>query len=160
METIEIIHLLAVALGLVGMAWIAAGDFRSLKVRNFDVLVLTVIAAVAAATDPSGQWQSSLLIASALFAIGFVLWLAKLIGAGDAKFYFPLGLMVGWSGAGLYVVFLLVTSVAILVLFRIEPWIPQVGGVIRHRLAEIAEKRKVPYGVPMAISGILAVLLT
>lgn len=155
----EILHLAALMLGLAGMAWIAVADFRTLKIRNVDVLVLTAIGAVIVATDPDAVWKSSLLVATVLFALSFVLWSIKMIGAGDAKFYFPLGLIVGWSGAGIYVVFLLVTSAMFLWILRMEARKPPGGGAFRRRLALIAEKRKIPYGVPMAISAILAVLL-
>ena len=154
----DILHQAALALGLVWMAWIAVCDFRTLKIRNMDVLILSVIGLVAVASDPDGQWKSSLIVAIVLFAFSFALWSASMIGAGDAKFYFPLGLMVGLSGVGLYVVFLLITSVGFLILLRIEAGRPPGGGAFRRRMAEIAETRRVPYGVPMAISGILAVL--
>ena len=79
----EILHLVALVLGLAGMAWIAVDDFRNLKIRNRDVLILTAIAAVIVATDPSGAWQSSLVVAAVLFVLGFLLWAAKLVGAGE-----------------------------------------------------------------------------
>ncbi len=155
----EILHLVALVLGLAGMAWIAVDDFRNLKIRNRDVLILTAIAAVIVATDPSGAWKSSLVVAAVLFALGFLLWAAKLVGAGDAKFYFPLGLIVGWSGVSIYVVLLLVASVVFLIVLRMEAGKPPGGGAFRRRLADIAEKRRIPYGVPMAIAAILAVIL-
>ena len=155
----ETLHLTALLVGLAGMAWIAIDDFRNLKIRNRDVMLLTLVAAVIVATDPSGAWKSSLLVGTVLFVMGFLLWMAKLIGAGDAKFYFPLGLIAGWSGIGIYVIMLFLTSVIFLIVLRVEASRPPGGGAVRRRLAEIAEKRRVPYGVPMALAAILAVIL-
>ncbi|HEX9858803.1 MAG TPA: hypothetical protein VGA75_10650, partial [Paracoccaceae bacterium] len=82
----------------------------------------------------------------------------RLMGAGDAKLYLPLGILIGWDGLAPFVIFLLLASLLFLALlwwarrFSAGRW-----GAAR-RLKEIAAGRGVPYAVPMAFAAILAAL--
>lgn len=153
-------HILTLVLAMLLLAWIGWRDFLTFRIANRDVIILTVVALAAVALDPSGGWKGSLIVGGVLFVLGFGLWALGMIGAGDAKLYLPLGLLIGWQGIGVYAVVLLALSVLMVIGIRMagrgDPDRPR--GLIGQRLALIAEQRKMPYGVPMALAAIVAIL--
>jgi prepilin peptidase CpaA len=140
---------------LLRIAW---HDFQTFRIRNRDVVILSaMVALLLALRGFAGIWPD-LLAGGLLFGLGFVLWLLRMMGAGDVKLYLPLGVLVGWALLPVYVVFLLIASLGLLLALWIARRAPSQGGPVRARLAQIAASGKVPYAVPMAIGAIVTLL--
>lgn len=140
-------------------------DFRSWKIHNQTVLALILLFAVYAACRPyvAIGWFPAVDLLSALgagvllFATGFLLWQFKLLGAGDAKLMFPIGLFMGWHDLMTYALFLIGFALLAMLLLRV----PLPYGLSRTwpgmRLNEIRQTGKVPYGVVM-VAAFFAIL--
>ncbi|MCT7374646.1 A24 family peptidase [Chelativorans salis] len=149
-----------IAAGL--MIYAAYEDFTRWKIPN--AVVLALVAAYAALalvrwmTPQEGDvlaeldgmrpsLYGDLAAGLLLFLIGFALWMIGMMGAGDAKLLFPVGLFVGWTLLLPFAVLLTVFGVLAYLLLKLP--IPLrlqfVPGVLR--LDEIRKTGKVPYGV-------------
>ncbi|MBT8458550.1 MAG: hypothetical protein KJN60_02655, partial [Boseongicola sp.] len=87
-----------------------------------------------------------------------LMWLLRLLGAGDVKLYFALGLLLGLSHVGLFVIFLLVVTL----LFQAALWIAgrrSEGGAVLQRMRFFRSEKKAPYGVVICIAAFVPVLL-
>lgn len=89
-----------------------------------------------------------------LFLIAFILWLFRMMGAGDVKLYAALGMFIGFDYLSLYAVLLLLVSVLFVVLIQSTRLLKSGG-----RLNEIRTSGKAPYSVPMCFAAIPAILL-
>lgn len=145
-----------IGLGLIArIAWI---DFNTMRIRNADVIVLVGVALSlwASLTGARDFWD--LAAGLMLFGLGFVFWLFRLMGGGDAKLFLPLGILVGWNGLLVFAVALLPASILSLVLFRsMRTYLPMTS-VFAIRAQEIAAKRGVPYAVTLFLATIPAIL--
>lgn len=135
------------------IAWV---DFHSLKIRNRDVLYLLGPALVLAATRDGAGILADLGAAGLLFALGLLAWLMRMMGAGDAKLYFPLGLAVGWAGLGAYALGLILGSLLLLAVTKAGALFPP--GRFRDRLTLFRLRRTYPYGVPMSLAALVAMV--
>jgi prepilin peptidase CpaA len=140
---------------LLRIAW---HDFRTFRIRNRDVLILSGMVMLLMLLRGFAGAMPDLLAGLLLFALGFVLWLLRMMGAGDVKLYLPLGVLVGWSLLPIYVVFLLIGSLGLILAIWAARRFPSDRGVIRARLSEIAAAKSVPYAVPMAFGAIVTLL--
>ena len=140
------------------LARIAWTDFRTLRIPNRDVLILTAITAVLLLPGVTPEGWVNIIPALLLFGLGVLFWLFRMMGAGDAKLFFPLGILIGWEGAGLFAVALLPLSLVFLLLAKLGTRGALGQGAVAARLAEIGKGRGIPYGVPMAFAGIAAVI--
>lgn len=149
-----VVSILALAL----LVRIGLIDFRTLRIPNRDVLVLLALTLVLLVPGVTGAGLANLVPGLLLFGLGIVFWLFRMMGAGDAKLFLPLGILVGWNGVAVFALGLLPFSMVLLVcvIMAKRGWMGQ--GAIGQRLAEIARVGGVPYGVPMAASGVVAVL--
>lgn len=93
-----------------------------------------------------------------LFVLGVVFWLLRMMGAGDAKLYLPLGILIGWQGLTAFALLLLPVSLLFLGLLKVGPRILPQNARIGARLAELRARRTIPYGVPMAAAAIVALV--
>lgn len=67
--------------------WVVWSDLKYMKIRNIAVLILLAIFVVGAPfMMPLAEFGLHLGIGAAVFSIGFVLYMARGIGAGDVKF--------------------------------------------------------------------------
>lgn len=148
--------LLTACLFLLFVGW---EDFRKFRVRNASVLVLLGIYAVFAIARGDFQlvlqdFYGGLL----LFLLGVAFWLAKMMGAGDAKLFFPVGCWVslhnlfGWS------VLLLVCSAVLLALVKVPFPLGMRHLAVIDRLDELRRGKKVPYAVPISIATVIVLL--
>src|SRR3954447_1847201 len=153
---------IAAAAGLILIA--AWQDFIAWKIRNWTVLALVADyallalirwanpagAGILAGIDSASPLQGDLAAGLLLLAIGFVLWAMRMLGAGDAKLFFPIGLFVG-----LYYLFdfavglaggAIVVSLALIfpVPVQYQSW------RLLARTEEIRKTRKIPYGIIIA----------
>lgn len=139
----------------------AINDFWHWKISNKTNIILTlfylpVLGLGMAAVQPLAIGQidlnSDLASGCLLFATGLVLYLFKMLGAGDVKFLFPIGLFVGWPNLLAFAVALILAGVVVFILLRYP--LPFVVAYTRlgMRLDEIRKERKVPYGVVLVLS--------
>jgi prepilin peptidase CpaA len=143
---------------MVHMAWIAWHDFRTLRIRNTHVVALSLGAALLLLPGVSDFGFANLLPAVLLFVLGVVFWLFRMMGAGDAKLFFPVGLIVGLAGAALFAIALLPASLLTLAAIwaGARGWLGQ--GYIGRRLKELRRLGGVPYAVPIFLAALVAVL--
>jgi len=143
----------------------ALKDFLTWKISNVTVLAATTSyipfavtgllagPALSAKVDP----VNALAAAVMLFAIGFVLWTIRMLGAGDAKLMFPVGLFAGWDYMLPFVLGLMFFAVIALLAMKL-PLPAGLGNMaVGMRLDEIRRSGKVPYGVVM-VAALLATL--
>ncbi len=153
---VQKIALLTACLFLLFVAW---EDFRKFRVRNVSILVLLGIYAVFAIAR--GELQPTLhdfYGGLLLFFLGVAFWLAKMMGAGDAKLFFPVGCWVslhnlfGWS------LLLLFCSFILLALVKAPFPLGMRHLAVVERLDELRRGKKVPYAVPISIATIIMLL--
>jgi prepilin peptidase CpaA len=160
----------ALSIAAVLIAVAAWQDFTVWKIRNWTVLALIadycVLAMVLAAgdlsiagLDPRSDVLGDLAAGSLLFAIGLVLWLLRMLGAGDAKFFFPIGLFVGLFQLFAFAIGLAVGAVLVSMALQFPVPLPYQSWSVLARLEEIRQTRKVPYGTIMAPSALVAMYL-
>ena len=154
--------LIAPALALVACGWllvIAWRDFWTLRIGNKDVAILLALAALTrAAMGFPGGW-ADLAAGLILFVLGVVFWLLRMMGAGDAKLYLPLGILIGWQGLLPFALLLLPVSVAVLGLMALGRRTLPPASRLGQRLQAIAARRAIPYGVPMVIAAIISLAM-
>ena len=140
-------------------------DFLVWKISNATVLAATAAyipvattglfagPVLAAKVDPTSAVTAALM----LFTIGFVLWLMKLLGAGDAKLMFPVGLFIGWDYLLPYALGLIVSAVIALFIMNVSLPAAFANSMVGMRIDEIRRSGKMPYGVVM-VTALLATL--
>ncbi len=145
------IGLAVFAAALAILARIALTDFWILRIPNRDVLVLTALALVLLVPGVTPEGWSRIGPAALLFGLGVVFWVFRMMGAGDAKLFFPVGLLVGWQGVALFALALLPVSLLFLGLAHLAARGAMGQSGVAMRLAYIGRARGIPYGVPMAL---------
>lgn len=154
-------ELAAPALSLASVGWlgvIAWRDFWTLRISNADVAIMLCLAVLTrAALGFPGGW-SDLAAGLILFVLGVVFWLLRMMGAGDAKLYLPLGILIGWQGLLPFAVLLLPFSVLFLGMMAAGPRLLPQGSAVGGRMADIRARRTIPYGVPMAATAIAVMI--
>jgi prepilin peptidase CpaA len=134
------------------LLFIAWKDFKYLRITNQDVLLLLALYAVYLGARGFAGWQQDLIAGLLLFVLGFTFWLSKLMGAGDAKLYLPVGLFLGMEGLLSFAVFLIVFSVLFwIALKRPMPLFMQ-HTLLAMRIDELRGGKQIPYGVPIAFA--------
>lgn len=150
----DAVLLLAVGL-LLHIAWF---DFWHLTIRNISVLILLGLYVVWALLGGFQTLASDLGAGLILFLIGLVMWLAKMMGGGDVKLYFALGLLMGFANIGLFAVALLATTLLFLATLVLSARLKH-GGAILLRLREIHTSGRAPYAVPMCLAAAPVIVL-
>ena len=157
------VDLAILAVFIFAVCFAAIEDVRVFRIPNW------ASATVAAAFVPFaalhlGLWEIGihLVIAATIFVITATFWRFRLIGGGDVKLLSAVGL---WLGLELAVPFMLLmtgASVAIaivLLVVRHFSWVVHSGMPLRPmlRMVAIAETRKCPYALPIAIAALTTV---
>lgn len=148
------VALLAVGL-LLHIAW---HDFWHLKIRNTSVLVLLGLYGLWALLGGFQSLTGDLGTGLILFLIGLVMWRARMMGGGDVKLYFALGLFMGIAKVGLFAIALLAATLLFLAALTVAARV-KYGGVILCRLREIQDSGKAPYAVPLCLAAVPVILL-
>ncbi len=159
METV--LEFVAVVVGLAAVAlliYIAWYDFNNLTIRNTSVLLLLGLYLIWVALTGFQTFVGDLGVGVLLFILGLVMWLVRLMGAGDVKLYFGLGLFMGINTASLFAILLLITTIAFLLVMVIASKSGAKSG-IPGRLREIRTSGKAPYAVPMCLAAIPCTLI-
>lgn len=152
----EWVNIAVSGMALLVLARIAWIDFVSFRIPNRDVLVLMAVTAPLLLPGVTPEGWLNIWPALLLFILGVLFWLARAMGAGDAKLFFPLGILIGWQGVAVFAIALLPFSLVFLALARMgrRGWLGQ--GPLGVRLGEIGAARGIPYGVPMAFAAAAA----
>lgn len=138
----------------------ALSDIASFKIPNRYVAVLlaTWAPTLVLAGAPASVWIGGAWVGGVLLLAGFALFAAGLLGAGDAKLIAASGL---WIGPSALMPFLLYTTVIgavfglALVQMRRVPLPAALQGV-PWLLQLHARERVMPYGVAIALGGMIA----
>ncbi|MCX7629346.1 MAG: A24 family peptidase [Geminicoccaceae bacterium] len=169
----ELVSILVLVPLFLVLAWVVREDLRARRIPNPAVLAILALwpAHLLLLGRPSPWWSGP---SAALLVLGggFVAWRLGLLGAGDVKLASALSASVGLEGL---VGFLLATGLlggllALVVLF-VERAFPMLafslsrfgGGALFERLcrgfgsAAVGRRASVPYGVAIAIAGLLAI---
>ncbi|MBE0454148.1 prepilin peptidase [Roseovarius autotrophicus] len=152
MAPLDAAGLIAGLVAVAGFCHVAQVDFRTLKIRNASVLALCGLYVLWAAAGGFRTLGPDLIAGGLLFLIGLVMWFARMMGAGDVKLYFPLGLFIGFELLAWYAVLLLVASVLFVAALALAGRSKATSGIMA-RLKAIRETRKLPYAVPMVMAG-------
>jgi prepilin peptidase CpaA len=131
---------------------IAWKDFRYLRITNQDVLLLLALFGIYLGAKQFAGWQQDLMAGLLLFVLGFTFWLFKLMGAGDAKLYLPVGLFLGIDGLLPFAIFLIVFSVLIWVAIKRPLPLFMQHTLLAMRIDELRGGKEIPYGVPIAFA--------
>ena len=153
-----LISVLAQSAAVLLLVWIAIYDIRNYAIRNQIVLAFLALYVVAQGALLFPHWTSDLLAGAVLFGIGFVMWLIRGLGAGDAKLMFPLGLHLGYMGLLPFSILLLVASVCLFAAITLAAALGATRGT-GGWLAGMKSGGRVPYGLVLATSAIPVMVL-
>jgi prepilin peptidase CpaA len=148
---------------LIGLlAWAAVTDYRTYLIPNRISLAIAALYPVYVMTQPADvDWQGALVVASAFLVIGVLLFRFGIVGGGDIKLLTAMAL---WVGPGEILAFLFITAIAGLALTvltishlrYLRPW--PAPALASDEAAVLKLRQSVPYGIAIALGGILTVL--
>ena len=151
---------LAVAAQVLALVWlvrIAWVDFRALTISNREVLGVSLLLLAGAALGPGwGPLAQALAAGFLLFALGFAFWLMRMMGGGDAKLLFAIGLFLGWNGLAWFALSLLPASILVALGLRLATRPALAETALGRRAAAIRARRGVPYAVPLVLASVCA----
>lgn len=152
---IEILLLLAAAGMFVRVAWT---DFNTLLIANRDVAIILGLGLLYSGLYHYSELPQRMAISAFLFAVPFVFWIFRTVGAGDVKLMGSVGFVVGFENAFLFVIGVLLVSLIMLMILRISSNLTFLPSAVLKRFATFLDKGHVPYGVPIAISAIIVII--
>ena len=154
-------HLIVLIVGICIFAVVAYGDIRTRRIPNEMIVAILVLAAFRIAIDGDPRAGLFTLAASAaLFVSTFLLFWRGLLGGGDVKLIGATALLVGYHDL---FEFLFVMSVsgalmAVAVLARDRLGRRQATAPAAED-QEISARLTVPYGVAIAVAGMVSLLV-
>lgn len=150
----QIVLLLAALTMLVAAGW----DAAKFRIPNLSCLTILVLFPLYVLSSPTPlPWGNHIVVFAIILAVGYVLYLKKLAGAGDIKLIAAISL---WAGPSFWGEFLFITAFS--------------GGVLslgigaltllKARLAKDGDKpvlanTPIPYGVAIAVGGLCTLAL-
>jgi prepilin peptidase CpaA len=145
------------------LARIAVSDFRTLKIRNEHVgqLFVTALAIMLVTFLSNGDSRAAgmaLLVSGVLLVLLVVFWLLGKVGAGDVKLMVTIPILVGYSGSIPFVIAFFAFSILTYLVAKFPMLLPDRW--FRAYISSLAKSGRVPFGVPIAAAGILALLVT
>ena len=146
-------------IAIIILLYIGYTDFKYYTISNTQILSMLLLYIIWKIFYYDEYLRLDLEVGFVLFIIGFVAWLAKGIGAGDAKLFFVAGIFSGYQYAVYFAIFLLISGLIFILLMLIVTQINHMPIVLFGRLIEIGKTKKVPYGVVLAVSTIGALIV-
>jgi prepilin peptidase CpaA len=144
----------------------AISDFRSMTIPNiYSALIILAFVPAYAADFFSGHgmeyfadWSSHALAAILVFAITFVLFVLKVMGAGDSKLCSALALWVGVAGLPAFLFYMAVTGAVLGIITKILNKKPLVSAPLEGSWIDKSQKGQggVPYGIAICVGAIVA----
>lgn len=158
LSLIDVLDFAVAAAAIAVLLLVAWRDFQVYRITNVSVLVLIGLALASLVLDNGVGLTARLAVTGILFTLGFVFWLLGLMGAGDAKLFLPIGLLLEWDQLMIFAIALLVLSfmAALVVVLPIAKHANRPGLI--GRLAEIKQTGMFPFGVPIALAAIIAMM--
>ncbi len=134
-------------------------DIKSFRIPNWLNLILLILYPIALIVfDTAMQWQYGLLGFTAIFAVGYVLFIFNIAGGGDVKLLAVLGLWIGWGQS--LVTFILFMAIAgglfTLLLISLRKSAPYIAGKLKGMDATIP--RVLSYGEPVPYAVAIGVV--
>jgi prepilin peptidase CpaA len=141
---------------------IARSDFNTQKIRNQDLAYLLMASlALCAVRFAAGQSTWAVLLEAAagagLFAVLFLFWMLRKLGAGDVKLLAIVPLVVGMEGAMTFTVGLLALTTLTYALTKFPVLVPQRW--FKNYLVGLGRTGRIPFGVPISAATAIALLL-
>jgi prepilin peptidase CpaA len=152
------------ALYVFALVFAALSDLVSLRIPNWLTGALALgfpIAALIAGIGLSGHhvdWLSHIEAGAAVFAGGAMLFACRILGGGDVKLLAAMGL---WCGIHLLVPLIFLTAViggvfGLIVLGLRQPLLHTTILAVLRRIPDfLYAKKPIPYGIPIAIAGVM-----
>jgi len=131
-------------------------DYQTRKIPNVLVIMGLGLYAMWALVTPGVPVPIDIIVGLALFAFGFVCWLLRFLGAGDAKFMLVCGLFSGLDHLEVFALALAAFGVAVYVLVLVSRRTEVALFLARWGLRGLEETGKIPYGVPLSLALVAA----
>lgn len=144
----------------------AISDFRTMTIPNIyagGIVLAFIPAFLADMFTGAGMeffygWQSHLIAAAAVFALTFILFTARIIGAGDSKLCSAVALWVGLSGLASFLFYMAITGAVLGLATKAMNSkqlvaAPKEGSWIAQSQAG---RLGVPYGIAICVGAIVA----
>ncbi|MDW4550600.1 prepilin peptidase [Defluviimonas sp. D31] len=132
------------------LVWMAYGDLRFLRIPNLLCIAMVAVFAVAVLVAPPPDLVARLVVAGAIFGLGFVTFCLGLFGGGDVKALSALMLFVPAATLPLFcMVFSASMMIGIAFVLGLRA-IPATGAL---DWASMERSRKFPMGVSIAMAG-------
>jgi len=143
--------------GLYALVLIAAGvsDFRVRKIPNWTVIALIVLYAAWAFVNHAVDWKSGLMAFGIALVGSFALYLVKVVGAGDSKLFTATALFAGLKLLGAFALATALIGGVIALAFMLVNPKRVLRGLTKKGREELGKSRGIPYGVPIALAGLL-----
>lgn len=152
---------LAVLISLpVALLWAAVTDFLTMTISNrISIGLVCAFVILAPLVGLSlGEIGLSLAAATCVFLVCFALFAANVMGGGDAKILTAASLWFGLTPALIsFLVYVAYAGGAVTLLFLLLRW--RASAVLAMGIPlpmSVVEAKKIPYGIAIAIGGILA----
>lgn len=144
------------AIGVLG--WIVWLDFAVLKITNASVLLLLGLYVIWSALSGFSSLATDLIAGAALFVMSFLMWLGRMMGAGDVKLYAAIGGFVGLNHLMAYAILLLIGSLLFVAVIKVLGRRPSTNKFFSS-LNKINQSGNAPYAVPMVFAAVPVILL-
>jgi prepilin peptidase CpaA len=143
-------YLIAVALTGV-LIWAAASDVRDRRIPNRAVLSVLGLFVLWAVADRGAGLASAAVAGAIAFAVGYGLYVFKVVGAGDAKLFSALALFAGLSHLPLFALATVWTG-GLMALASLAMR-PRRAVIIFVMRGQGDHGRGIPYGVAIGVGG-------
>jgi len=143
--------------GLYGLAliWAGVSDIRARKIPNWAVIAIVLLYIPWVFVGPGVSWTSGLMAFGIALAGTFALYLMKVVGAGDSKLFTATALFAGLKLLGAFALATALIGGAIALGFMLVNPKRVLRGLTRKGREELNKGRGIPYGVPIALAGLL-----
>jgi prepilin peptidase CpaA len=150
---LDAVHWALAALLMMVLAWAAVTDVITRQIPNAAVLVIIGLFALWTLAGAPAGVGSGVGAAAVGFAFGFILYLFKIMGAGDVKLFAAIALFVGLSHLPMFALATAIAGGAVAALSLLSR--PREVMVMLAMHSSAAPGRGVPYGVPISLGGLL-----
>lgn len=133
------------------LAWAAISDARNRRIPNAAVLAVLALFVLWALVARGQDLGSSLAAAAISFGLGYIMYLMKVMGAGDVKLFAALALFTGLAGLPAFALATALTG-GLMAVFSLAAN-PRRAAALFARQNREASDRGIPYGVAISAAG-------
>lgn len=139
--------------------WVAWSDMATMKIPNKAVMaLLAVFVLLGAVLFPWSEYFSRLIHVVVVLGIGFVLSIANLFGAGDAKFAAAMAPFVAFYDITSMIIIFAICVLLGFISHRVARAIPAIRGATPNWVSW-TETKKFPMGYPLAMALVAYLVL-